>query len=247
MTQRTLLFIYAHPDDESFWGVGAAARYRGDGVRVVLVMATRGERGTCGTPPLCTIAELPQVRERELREAARIAGIDHVEFLDYEDQKLTDAPADAVRRTLVTLVRRERPSVVGTFDPDGGNRHPDHMAISRFTAEAVGAAADPRWYADVGAAHEVPRVIWTPPVRPWETVRSDLEAQPGVDYVLDTSREWRVRADALAAHRTQREGIDKLFLKRADVEQVLSVEVFRHAWGVPPSRRPAADLFEGLE
>ena len=243
---RTIVFVYAHPDDESFWGAGVAARYSAEGHRVVLAMATRGERGTCGTPPLCSIEELPRVRERELRDAVRIAGFAGLEFLDYEDQKLSDAPGDEIRRQLVTIFRRERPAIIGTFDPDGGNRHPDHMAISRFTSDAIAAAADARWYPDAGAPHTVARLIWTPAIRPWDAPGADLAGRPGVDFVIDTSRYWRRRADALAAHRTQREGIDRLFLKHDDVERILSLEVFRHAWGPPLPAAPAEDLFDGM-
>jgi hypothetical protein len=52
--------------------------------------------------------------------------------------------------------------------------------------------------------------------------------------------------DALAAHRTQREGIDRLFLKRGDVEELLAVELFRQAFGPPLATRPCDDLFAGL-
>lgn len=246
MPARTILFVYGHPDDESFWGAGVAARCREDGTRTVLAMATRGERGGRGTPPVCSIEELPQVRERELRAVVRIAGFHALEFLDYEDRRLADAPADEIRRKLVTILRRERPAVVVTFDPDGSNRHPDHVAISRFTSDAVAAAGDARWYPEAGAPHAVARLIWTPPVPPWESASANLVGRPGVDFIIDTSRYWRVRAEALEAHRTQRDSIGKLFLGRADLERILSIEVFRHAWGPRLTSTPAADLFDGM-
>jgi LmbE family N-acetylglucosaminyl deacetylase len=136
-----ILFSFAHPDDESFAGAGTAMKYAAAGARVVLVTATRGERGKAGNPPLCAPAELGAWRERELRTAAEIIGFDELQFLDYHDRDLAEAPPDQVRQSLVTLIRRLRPSVVASFDPNGFNVHPDHVAISRFTTDAVAADA----------------------------------------------------------------------------------------------------------
>src|SRR5687767_744689 len=145
-----LLFIYAHPDDESFGVAGIAKMHAERGTDVAIVTATRGDAGRAGEPPICSRAELPARREAELREAARILGINHVTVLDYLDKHLADAPVDKIRRELVRAIRSHRPHVVVTFDPDGANRHPDHVAMSRFASDAVGAAADPRWYPDAG-------------------------------------------------------------------------------------------------
>ncbi len=51
---RTLLLIFAHPDDETFLTGGSVCRYVAEGVRVVLATATRGESGKPGQPPLCS-------------------------------------------------------------------------------------------------------------------------------------------------------------------------------------------------
>jgi LmbE family N-acetylglucosaminyl deacetylase len=242
-----MLFSFAHPDDESFACAGTVMRYAAAGVRSVLVTATRGERGKAGDPPVCTIEQLGACREKELREAARIIGFDALHILDYRDRELADAKADDVRRSLVSVIRRERPAVVGTFDPNGFNVHPDHVAISRFTTDAIAAAADPRWYPETGDAHIVSRVIWTPPIAAWEVgTIEDLAARPGADFVIDVSR-WRDRkAVALRAHRSQHLSIDRVFFSQPDVERVLSVEVWRQAWGPRLARRPSGDVLEGL-
>jgi LmbE family N-acetylglucosaminyl deacetylase len=174
-----LLFIFAHPDDESFSGAGTAMKSAAAGARIVLVTATLGERGKAGDPPVCTQDELPACRERELKEAARIIGFDALHLLGYRDRELAAAPPGDIRRQLVTIIRREKPAVVFTFDPNGFNVHPDHIAISRFTSDAISAAADPRWYADAGerhsdpvvahsGSHSVERLLWTPPFAPWD-------------------------------------------------------------------------------
>jgi N-acetylglucosamine malate deacetylase 2 len=239
-----LLFIFAHPDDESFSGVGTAMACAARGARTAIVTATRGERGKRGEPPLCTEEELPAVRERELRDAVRIAGVDELHVLGYRDRELADAPSDAMRRTLVEHIRRLRPTVVFTFDPNGFNVHPDHVAISRFVTDAIASADDPRWHADAGEPHRVPRLLWTPLMPPWEAARIDgLSQQPGVDVMLDIAP-WRDRkAAALRAHRTQHLSIDRYFFTQPDVDRILSLEIWRQAWG-PALRRPARNLLD---
>jgi LmbE family N-acetylglucosaminyl deacetylase len=239
---RSMLFVFAHPDDESHWGSGIALRSHDEGVRTVLVTATRGGRGTTGG--LCTVEELPGVRELELREAARILQFDKLEFLPYEDKELANAPHEEIRRTLVTIIRRERPPVVVTFDPNGMTLHADHLAISRFTSDAIAAASDPRWLPELGPPHIVTRLLWTPPVVPWQG--GEFPPLPGVDFLIDTARWWKRRQQALAAHRTQHVVLDKLYLKRPDVEQLLSFDVMRQAWGPHLETRPADDVFAGI-
>ena len=239
--------MFAHPDDESFSGVGTAMKYAAAGAQVVLATATRGERGKRGDPPLCSLQELGACRERELRDAAAIAGFHELHVLGYRDRELADAPPDEVRRALVSLIRRVRPAVVVTFDPHGFNLHPDHVAISRFTSDAIAAAADSRWLEDAGPAHGVRRLVWTPPVPPWETARaSRLADLHGADFVLDVSA-WRDgRVAALRAHRTQHLSVDKYFFNQPDPNRIFDTEIWRQAWGPALSGRPADDLFVGL-
>ena len=242
-----ILLSFAHPDDESFLAGGVAAKYSSQGVRVVLATATRGESGKVGDPPVCRPEELPEVRERELRAAAAILGIEAVHLLGYRDRDLAAAPIDAIREQLVRLIRAERPAVVVTFDPHGANQHPDHIAISRFTSDAVAAAADWRWLPESGAAHDVSRLVWVAGRRPWEWLRDPaLESRGGADFVIDIGP-WRQRKlDALSAHRTQRASVARNFLSQPDMERLLGAEVFRLGWGARMERRPVASLLEGF-
>ena len=98
--ERTLLFVFAHPDDESFLMAGVAGKYRLQGVRLVLVTATDGAAGKRGDPPVCTQDELAAVRAEELRAAATILGIHHVESLGYRDKELATAPHQRIREQL---------------------------------------------------------------------------------------------------------------------------------------------------
>jgi LmbE family N-acetylglucosaminyl deacetylase len=187
------------------------------------------------------------VRERELREAAKIIGVAELVILDYQDQQLANAPTEAMREHIGLLIRRHRPEVVVTFDPDGGNRHTDHVAISRFTSDAIPCAADPRWRPDLGPPYRVRRLVWTGGIEPLH--QPDIAAvrtSPGVDFLIDIST-WRdTKARVLLAHGTQRAGVDRVFLQRPDRDRVLGHEIFRLGAGDMPPSVPSDDLYAGL-
>src|SRR5215207_3637612 len=92
MDERTLLAVFAHPDDESFLCGGTLARYAAAGVRVVLACATRGEAGEISDPALASAENLAAVRQDELHAAAAILGVLDVRLLDYEDGTLGTLP-----------------------------------------------------------------------------------------------------------------------------------------------------------
>ena len=237
---QTLLYVGAHPDDETFFAGGTIAKYAEQGTRVAVACATRGERGA--TADLCSIEELPKIREAELRDAMHILGVEDVRLLPYEDQKLAEAPLEEIRRQLVEVIRTTRPQIVITFDPNGANLHTDHMAISRFTSDALAAVADDRWYPELGPAHTIERLLWQPPTvifrYPEET---NLQIEPGIDFLIDTSRWSAQKAGAIRAYRTQRLG--RLFFDDANGRRTFGTEAFRVGWGARPKRVPAGDLF----
>jgi LmbE family N-acetylglucosaminyl deacetylase len=154
MTLR-LLAVLAHPDDESFGTGGTLALYARRGVEVHLVCATRGEAGEL--PPHLTHSEqnIGQLRENELRCAAGVLGLSGVHMLDYRDsgmpgsedndhpRSLFSASVDEVAGKIARLIRQIQPQVVITFDPIGGYRHPDHIAVHEATVLAYDMASDP--------------------------------------------------------------------------------------------------------
>lgn len=143
MTDLKLLAVFAHPDDESMGMGGTFAKYAAEGVETHLVCASRGEVGWFGPGEQNPGPErLGQLREGELRNAAKVLGIRSVSFLDYIDGQVDRAdPADAIEK-IVMHIRRIQPQVVVTFPHDGIYGHPDHIAIGQFTNAAIVCAAD---------------------------------------------------------------------------------------------------------
>jgi LmbE family N-acetylglucosaminyl deacetylase len=154
----TLLLVHAHPDDEAVSTGGVIARAHDEGRRIVLVTSTRGELGEIhnmdeeSSRPI-----LAEIRTEELREAARILGIDRIEFLGYRDSGMEGTPgneaADSFHRAsldesadrLAGIMREERPDVVVTYGADGVYGHPDHIKAHEVTLAAVHRLREEGW------------------------------------------------------------------------------------------------------
>ena len=168
-----LMAVHAHPDDESSKGAATMARYAREGVDVLVVTCTGGERGDILNPGMDRpeiVADLAAVRRQELVDAVNILGVRQLDlgFVDsglpqkpegapddYELPPLDSGcfaaqPIEVIGRALVEIVRRERPHVVITYDENGGYPHPDHIACNRVSVEAFEAAGDPGRYPDAG-------------------------------------------------------------------------------------------------
>lgn len=169
-----LLFVHAHPDDESSKGAATAARYADQGAQVTLVTCTGGEAGEVLNPACDPVPpeRMAEVRARELADAAAAIGFSRVHRLGYVDSGWTEdlatvptgtfwhVPLEDSAPRLAAIVRDERPHVVVTYPEDGGYPHPDHIRTHDITVAALALAADPD--ADVeGAPWHVPKLYAT--------------------------------------------------------------------------------------
>ncbi len=157
---RTLLAVLAHPDDESFGMGGTLALYAHRSVDVFLVCATRGEVGEMDQKYLDGFNSIAERRETELRCAAGHLGLKEVYFLNYRDSGMPGSPDNSHPKALVAqpleeivadvtrYIRILKPQVVVTFDPIGGYRHPDHIAIHNATVKAFDLASDDNFILD---------------------------------------------------------------------------------------------------
>jgi N-acetylglucosamine malate deacetylase 2 len=195
MNQLALLAVFAHPDDETFRPGGTLALLARSGVRVHLLTATRGEAGSCGDPPLCTLEALPAQRERELRCACAALGIAPPHLLDYIDGHLADADAEVLTAQILAAIRDTGAHVLLSFGPDGLSGHPDHLAIGRCAAVAFHRAEE------VAALYTVA----VPASLADAMGLRQLQAVPDADIALavDVSAAWEAKLAAMRCHATQ--------------------------------------------
>lgn len=133
---RTVLMIWAHPDDETYLAGGLSASLTDAGRRVVCVTATRGEAGVSSADALLR-DRLAVIRTTELEEALRILGVQEHHWLDYPDGGCRGIDAEEAADRIAVVLDEVRPDTVVTFGPDGFTGHPDHQTVSRWTDLAL--------------------------------------------------------------------------------------------------------------
>ena len=161
-----LMAVHAHPDDESSKGAATMAMYVAQGVDVLVVTCTGGERGSVLNPKLDrpeVWENIAEIRRAEMDLAREILGV-RQEWLGFVDSGLPEGdplpplpegcfglmdPKDAAE-PLVRIMREFRPHVVTTYEEDGGYPHPDHIMCHKVSVEAFEAAGDPERYPDAG-------------------------------------------------------------------------------------------------
>jgi LmbE family N-acetylglucosaminyl deacetylase len=141
---RTLVAVWAHPDDEASVGP-ILARYAREGVTVYIVIATDGAQGGSRTP-IPRGPELAKARAEEARCATEALGIRPPILLGFPDGQLgnyTDDPARLFQLTqrLHEELQKLRPDALITWGPDGGTGHPDHRLVSSVVTQLVRAGA----------------------------------------------------------------------------------------------------------
>ena len=208
-----LMAVHAHPDDESSKGAATMARYVDEGVDVLVVTCTGGERGSILNPALQgrpeIEANIAEIRRKEMDRAREILGVQQ-SWLGFVDSGLPEGdplpplpegcfalvPLDEAVGRLVAEVRRFRPHVMTTYNENGGYPHPDHIRTHEISVAAFDAAADPDAYPEAGEPWQ--------PLKLYYDVGFSLEKMDAMHEAM-VSRglespfdEWRERRDRWA-------------------------------------------------
>lgn len=231
METPRLLFVHAHPDDESLTTGATIAHYAAQGADVRVITCTMGEEGEVIGERWAGLAvdgadQLGGFRVTELTAALAALGASGPHYLGgagrWRDsgmpgtparhrQRFVDAPLEEPVAELVAVIDEFRPHVVVGYDPNGGYGHPDHIRVHELTTAAVAASswAVPKFYWTVMAASgfvDGLRNIGAPP-EDWILIKAEdfsfAFPDDQVDAVIDASRQLPAKADALRAHATQ--------------------------------------------
>ena len=162
-----LLFIHAHPDDETMTTGVTMAAYASGGHDVHLLTCTLGEQGEIIPPELAHLGAdrddtLGAWRREELRAAMAVLGVAHSVLGEdpaggvasrYRDSGMANTPsqehpdafaqADPVEAAAMVAahIKALAPDIVVTYDEHGGYGHPDHIQTHRVTMLALSALA----------------------------------------------------------------------------------------------------------
>jgi len=197
---RTLVAVFAHPDDERIVGP-VLARYAREGHSVYLVVATDGSKGVREHAGVPAGDSLARVRASETRCAAQALGIHPPILLGLEDGGLASFASLERLRTEVRRVLRElQPDAVISFGPEGGTGHPDHRLVGDVVTEVVQSGGT-----------GIPDALYYPSL-PSERMKTAPPAQPNVTSIPERylpiavpfePRDFEAGRRAFACHRTQ--------------------------------------------
>jgi LmbE family N-acetylglucosaminyl deacetylase len=188
------LVVVAHPDDIEYGPAAAVAAWTAQGKDVRYVLATSGEAGIAGLPPVLA----GPLREDEERLGAAHVGVSQVEFLGHPDGRLVEGPE--LRCDLAAAIRRHRPELVvtmhwgETWSPPGSApaywNSADHRALGRCTLDAVGDAANEWIFPEIAG------------LEPWSGVRWVAVSTPvDVSHVVDVTDVLDRAVASLREHR----------------------------------------------
>jgi len=153
-----VLAISAHPDDSELQAGGTLAKWANAGCEVSIVVCTDGSKGTWNAE--ADLGKLIATRQSEQADAAaRLGATGTVGFCGWVDGELVQSRNNV--RLLTEWIRRLKPSIVLTHDPWKRYRlHPDHRNAGFLVSDAVVAARDPHFFADMEFPHHRPNEIW---------------------------------------------------------------------------------------
>lgn len=155
--ERRLLFVHAHPDDESIETGATMAKYAAEGTGVTLVTCTLGELGEIIPAELGHLAfdragGLGTYRIGELAAACQALGVTDHRFLGgpgrWRDSGMMGTAAnelpgcfwladvDEAARELLAVITEVRPQVLVSYDARGFYGHPDHIQAHRVSRRA---------------------------------------------------------------------------------------------------------------
>jgi LmbE family N-acetylglucosaminyl deacetylase len=235
--KRSILLVFAHPDDESFGMSGTILKYTRQGIPVDLICATKGERGKRLDVP--ADIDTGAAREAELRCAAAILGIRDIYFLGYIDADVNKIPTDEIANKILGIMLKVRPAVVITFGPDGVSRHPDHIAVGKAATKAYkklpeGDGGPSKLYYVTLPASLVPNADELGVVtRPDDEVTTTIDITGFLD----------LKIQALSCHRSQQDAREFIEMLRQDRAAVFTGKEFLYLVH-PNSQVKESDLFQ---
>ncbi|MBK5433853.1 bacillithiol biosynthesis deacetylase BshB2 [Bacillus hominis] len=189
--ERHVLVVFPHPDDEAFAAGGTIRLLTDQGVPVTYACGTLGQMGrNMGKNVFANRETIPNIREKELKDACEAMGIQDLRMLGFHDKTLEFEDVDFVADKIETIIQEVNPSRIITFYPEHGV-HPDHDAFGRAVVRAVSRMSKE----ERPVIHAV-------------AITKNREAVLGeADVVNNISEVFEHKLAALGAHRSQTEAM----------------------------------------
>ena len=196
-TPKSVLAVFAHPDDMDFSSGGTIAKWAAQGADITYLVCTDGGKGS--DDPKMTSRRLAIIRKEEQIAAAKILGVRECIFLKHPDGELVANLK--LKEEIVRVIRQKRPELVITFDPAflyslkrGFVNHSDHRAAGQAAMDAVFPLARDR----LNFPHHEKKGI-----KPHKAKTLFLVSFDAPTHGEDISRTIEKKLTALKAHKSQ--------------------------------------------
>lgn len=187
--RKSVLVVAGHSDDADYAGGGTLVKFAQEDASIILVVVTRGEKGTLD--PDIDMNEFAKTRKEEQDNSARILGINRIVYLGYSDHDVL--PTHKFRAKLIDEIRRYKPDIVITHDPwKRYECHPDHRHTGMMAIEAAGFA--------LYSLEPTPAV---PPLEPHLVAEIWLFNTDNPNHWVDITDTIAKKLDALRQHKSQ--------------------------------------------
>lgn len=122
-----VLYIYPHPDDESFGPAPAIAKQRRSGHEVHLLTLTRGgatkQRRRFGY----SVEQMGIVRLEEMQQVKQVLSLNSLSVLDFPDSGLKEVDPREIESAIALHISQTAPEVVVTYPVHGVSGFHDHL------------------------------------------------------------------------------------------------------------------------
>ena len=196
---KSAMSIHAHLDDQEFTVAGTLAKWAKAGCAVISVIITSGEAGSNDPAHASDYKPtLASIRESEQTAANAVLGVRETVFMRQPDGELE--PTVALRKEVTRLIRRYKPDVVVTGDPQAvfyGNgyiNHPDHRAAAQLALYAT--------FPSAGTRLIFAELVWAG-YEPHNVKRVYIHGSEKPDTWVDIAESIDVKIAALQKHASQ--------------------------------------------
>lgn len=196
---KRLLFITAHPDDESYMSAGTIYQNYQAGGQTMLLCASWGEKGRSHLKKPPVISQLKKLRRKELKRAAKFLHIKPVLNLALPDGKLKNYQKIIFQKGLA-FAKKHRPDFMISFGQDGISGHIDHITAGKIAKQIAKKLNIPFIAAALPPSITKKALKWLATRRKaGHYVKSVIYKKPNIKIVIDN----KIKKKALRIHQSQ--------------------------------------------
>jgi LmbE family N-acetylglucosaminyl deacetylase len=233
-----ILYIYPHPDDESFGPARVISKQKRQGHEVYLLTLTRGGATKQRFKFNYTVEQMGEVRYKEMLNVAKVLNLNGMKVLDFPDSGLKELDPREIEAVIREEIKSIKPNVVVTYPVHG---------ISGFHDHIVGHAAVKRVFCELKpTAPYLKRLAFETVTEeesnPFEAIKLNWSKPEEIDCVVEIDEaDIQKCYEALDCYVTYQDVINGWDFKKYMKAPTTSFEIFQERHDPP-----LGDLCEGL-